>query len=471
MVCSLSYSQPCSVDGAQSQPATGDLQITQTPTSPDILVVPDSQPSQITAENQTADVCEQPESASSLTSPKSSQLQGSLEHSELNVQNKKLRARLIKLEAKNEVIEAKYHTEIIAKNAKITDLMTRLATCQKQCHDDMKIVTDTHQIRVNELENEIQSSKDKLSVLTKELDGAKVDNETLYRKVQLLTTQLKSMPSKSEDEVISCSQPQSISRNTSSPDSNSAEKGKSKTKHVELEKKSTSKPKPVVNDSKFSGHQRDTTPTVHLMYSSNGKKMAGTMRAFSNNKVKVTASVYSGGNIQMATNVIRQGDIAKSTDYKIIGFGTNNIKSDNPTDIVYELKNLVQTARSHHPSSKLILCGIHHRCDSDDNSHIYMMNNDIDYINAQMAEFCRNQKVDFIDINSINRSTARNPNFSVLYNDGLHFNTRGRNILAIAMLEIIKQNSGKTYANIIASRRAATHNTRDPPMPRSKSYL
>ncbi|CAH1790567.1 unnamed protein product [Owenia fusiformis] len=383
------------------------------------------------------------------------------ENEQLKCENNKLRNKITQLMNKNE----KYLNDrklINEQSAKINDLLKRIQVNDQQRADELKAQQILQNAKLEDLESEICNLKGKIRRSEKEYKGLKADLDTTYRRNQQLASMLGS-----EHNI---SQPQSLveSPNSSKPDSYKPTPVPRRKLHTKTQPPQSAKSMPAPQSMPASVSHDMSTPrsssmphdmpeslksktTVHIMYSSNGRGLAGIMMRKASH-MNVTSSVYSGGRIEHGTQSIMRGDIKQSTDYKIIGLGTNNIKIDSPDDIICSLKHLAQTARTHHPSSKLIMAGLHHRQDSDSSEDIYNMNSDIDHINSQMKIFCRNEGIGFIDINQVNNSTAGRPNFDVLNRDGLHFNIKGRNSLVMAMLKCINSDTPKTYASIVSSR-------------------
>ncbi|CAH1795637.1 unnamed protein product, partial [Owenia fusiformis] len=341
-----------------SQPATGDLHISQYTSS-----TPISTPS--TAVHNTSSKPTETISQSGIKS---------IKETDLLRQNSKLRHKITQSEKKLEAMDRKYAQEIDRKNATILDLQNRLKISDKQRLDEIKITSATSAMKVQDLEKEILNYENKLSILTKELHGSKTDNETLYRKVNSLLKQV-------ESETVSCSAPQSIinhnkdqhrsPRPHSSTESTSSNSSLNRTspKNTHLPKQNRATPTKVNRTSprntypdeqnrapstKPSPGQFTRTsnilteappmPSVHIMYDSNGKKLTESMKRKSPQNISVTGSIYSGCTIDFATKSMQQGDLKQSTDFKFLGFGTNNVKTDDPQDMVYELKNLLLTA-------------------------------------------------------------------------------------------------------------------------------
>ncbi|CAH1775440.1 unnamed protein product [Owenia fusiformis] len=266
-----------------------------------------------------------------------------------------------------EDLDSQYNQEIKLKSAKMVDLENRLKVSDQQRKDEAEAFTILHAQDTKDLERQINELKAELSDTSKKLHGAIVDNKTLYHKVRSLTEKLQT-----DNHPISCSIPQSIQPepahslpSTPRPTRGPAGSSRPPTRpfsrppaaHKGASTSKSSKPIPP--------HKKGTSKTVHIMYSSNGKGLAGVMMS-KDKAISATSSVYSGGKIETGTHSLEKGDIKESTDFKFIGLGTNNIPTDHPQDMVYELKNLMQTAKNKHPRSKLVLCGIHHRGDSHD---------------------------------------------------------------------------------------------------------
>ncbi|CAH1774411.1 unnamed protein product [Owenia fusiformis] len=348
----------------------------------------------------------------------------------------------------------KLRSKIIQQAAKIDDLLQRVEVNELQRKDEAEKQQLLFDSRVRDLGNELSTVRNELRIKEKEFSGLQADLKTTFNKNLVLMAKLE----KHEKQRHNASLPQSLNENstktTAKQQSATKQQKAIPTPKRPITPPSTTSPATKVQGKASSPPPPPPPPTVHIMYSSNGKKLAGIMKG-KESRIKVTSSVYSGARVEDATHVIQNGDIPTSTDYKILGFGTNNVQTDTPQEIIYGLKNLIQTARNRHKTSKLILAGLHHRGDSNSDEQIYKMNRNIDQINCAMEAFCHQQHVGFIDINKINRSTANHPNFSVLFGDRLHFNFRGRDSMVNAMISTMKNGLStglRTYSSVLAER-------------------
>ncbi|CAH1793210.1 unnamed protein product [Owenia fusiformis] len=410
---------------------------------------------------------------------------------ELQSENKKLRTRIISLEKRLEEKSVEHSRQIIQLNAKLQDLHYRLEAADKKSEDDIKMAKQLHEQEMRDIATKLECYElnEKWQITT--IQGLKADLATQHRKNVALIERFQQMgchdfnqslpQSMTPPTVIPKGRPTSktrtsktsVTKNTSLPvintPPNSASKGlpthdkqgispttnkRPSNKAAKVAPKNPPKPTPR----EFNNGHKQLPTSVHIMYSSNGKKLAGIMNARSKGKsMKVTSSVYSGANIEYATRVIQQGDIGRSTDHKFLGFGTNNVKDDSAQTIIYELKNLAMTAKNQHPTSKITLCGLHHRGDHAKPQEVKQMNIKIDHVNGEMESFAMKKGFHFININRINDSTSQNPNMNILFNDKLHFNHTGRTRLVDAMLSIINS-THNSYAD--AARIGNPHYTR-----------
>jgi len=112
----------------------------------------------------------------------------------------------------------------------------------------------------------------------------------------------------------------------------------------------------------------------------------------------------------------------------LINIGTNNLRVNSNEEITEGLRFLIQVLKVHQPNAEITLLGIYPRRDYEDR---------IILINKSLRKMTSAQHVRFADIGKNMFLENRKVN-EALFNDGLHPNADGYEILGKKIQELLK---------------------------------